>query len=100
MASKRFVMLEGKPFQWNIEKNIQLQQEREISFEMVVQAIKDQKSLDVIPHFNQEKYPSQEILVIQINDYVYLVPHIENDNYYFLKTIIPSRKMKKKYLGK
>jgi uncharacterized DUF497 family protein len=93
-------MLEGKPFQWNVEKNDQLQQDRGISFEMVAQAIKDKKSLEVIPHPNQEKYPSQEMLVIQINDYVYLVPYVEADDYYFLKTIFPSRKMNKKYSGK
>jgi hypothetical protein len=30
---------------------------------------------------------------------VYLVPFVENDTDIFLKTIIPSRKMTKKYLG-
>ncbi len=30
---------------------------------------------------------------------VYLVPFVENSQEIFLKTIIPSRKMKKKYLG-
>jgi len=93
-------MLEGKPIQWNEEKDHQLQQDRGISFEMVVQAIEDGKSLDVIPHPNQGKYPSQEMLVIQIDDYVYLVPYVETEDYYFLKTAFPSRKMQKKYLEK
>lgn len=93
-------MLKGKPLRWNPEKNLQLQQDRGINFEMVAQAIKDKKSLDDIPHPNQGKYPSQKILVIEINQYIYTVPYVEDDNYYFLKTIIPSRKMTKKYLGK
>ena len=93
-------MLEGKPLQWNSEKNLQLQQERGISFEMVAQIIEESGFLEIIPHPNQEKYPSQEMLVIQINGYVYLVPYVEADDYYFLKTIFPSRKMTKKYLGK
>jgi uncharacterized DUF497 family protein len=88
-----------KPFRWNDKKNIQLQAEREINFEMAVSAITEGNVLDVIEHPNQEKYPSQRIFVIRINQYVYLVPFVENDREIFLKTIIPSRKMKKKYLG-
>jgi hypothetical protein len=32
-------------------------------------------------------------------DYVYLVPFVEDENTVFLKTIIPSRKATKQYLG-
>ena len=39
-------MFEDKPFQWNPEKNLQLQQQRGINFEMVVQSIKEKKFLD------------------------------------------------------
>lgn len=88
-----------KPFRWNDKKNIQLQAEREINFEMAVSAITEGNVLDIIEHPNQEKYPSQRIFIIRINQYVYLVPFVENDREIFLKTIIPSRKMKKKYLG-
>jgi len=35
--------------------------------------------------------------LIQIKDYVYLVPYVEDDTSIFLKSIIPSRKMNKKY---
>lgn len=31
--------------------------------------------------------------------YVYLVPSVEEDEYYFLKTIIPSRKATRDYMG-
>lgn len=37
--------------------------------------------------------------VINIDNYVYLVPFIEDQQKYFLKTIFPSRKATKKYLG-
>ena len=50
-------------------------------------------------HPNQEKYPSQQIVIIELNNYVYLVPFVQDGNEVFLKTIIPNRKMKKKYLG-
>jgi hypothetical protein len=55
--------------------------------------------LDIIQHPNLEKYPSQRIFILEIDHYVYLVPFVENEQEIFLKTIIPSRKMKKKYLG-
>ena len=39
------------------------------------------------------------ILVVYIDQYVYLVPYIETDDEVFLKTIIPSRKATKRYVG-
>jgi hypothetical protein len=45
------------------------------------------------------RYPGQQIHVIAIEDYVYLVPFIESEEEVFLKTIIPSRKATKKYRG-
>ena len=76
-----------------------LQVERGISFEVVVTAIEENRLLDVIEHPNQEKYPSQRIFIVEIDQYVYMVPFFESDEEIFLKTIIPSRKLKKKYLG-
>jgi hypothetical protein len=55
--------------------------------------------LDDIDHPNQEKYGHQNMFVINVDDYVYLVPYVENEQEIFLKTIIPSRKATKKYLG-
>lgn len=88
-----------KPFRWNDEKNTLLQADRGISFELVVTAIAEDKLLDVIEHPNQEKYLAQRIFVVEIDRYVYMVPFVESDDEIFLKTIIPSRKLKKKYLG-
>ncbi len=88
-----------KPFRWNEEKNRQLQAERGISFEQALQAIASDQLLDVIEHPNQTRYPSQRVFIIEMNQYVYLVPFVENDQEIFLKTIIPSRKLKKQYLG-
>jgi len=34
-----------------------------------------------------------------IDGYAYLVPYVENEEEIFLKTIIPSRKATKRYLG-
>ena len=89
----------GKSFQWNQEKNEQLRTERKISFETVVSSIEEGNLIDTIQHPNQEKYPNQRIFIVKIDSYIYLIPFIENDTEIFLKTIIPSRKMKKQYLG-
>jgi uncharacterized DUF497 family protein len=88
-----------KPLVWSAAKNKQLKAERKIDFDTVVLAISQGRVLDVIEHPNQDKYPSQRIFILAINQYVYLVPFVENEQNIFLKTIIPSRKMKKKYLG-
>ena len=89
----------GKPFCWNQEKNEQLQTERKINFETVISSIEEGNLVDIIQHPNQEKYPNQRIFIVEINRYVYLVPFVESDTEFFLKTIIPSRKLKKQYLG-
>ncbi|PSF34935.1 toxin [Aphanothece hegewaldii CCALA 016] len=88
-----------KPFHWNPTKNQQLITQRGLSFDEVVQAIAQGQLLDLIEHPNPEQYSHQKIFIVKIKDYVYLVPFVENESEIFLKTIIPSRKMKKKYLG-
>jgi uncharacterized DUF497 family protein len=88
-----------KYFDWNVEKNDELIQERGISFEEIVFCIMHDGLLDVIEHPNKDSYPNQKIFIVNIDDYVYLVPFVEDEKTIFLKTIIPSRKMTKKYLG-
>jgi len=53
--------------------------------------------LDSYEHPNKVKYPRQSIFVVQTSSYVYLVPFVEEEKYYFLKTIIPNSEAKKKY---
>ena len=85
---------------WNTDKNIILKKERGISFEDVLYYIKIGKLLAIIKHPLQDKYPGQQMYIIEINNYAYLVPFVETGNEIFLKTIIPSRKATKKYLEK
>ncbi len=87
-----------KPFNWNEDKNITLKRERGISFEEILEAISGDGLLDIVEHHNQARYPNQRIFIVRVNNYVYVVPFVESDRNIFLKTIIPSRKMKKKYL--
>ena len=81
------------------EKNLKLRKERGIGFEEVIAAIDEDKVLDIIPHHNKKLYPHQMILVIEINHYVYLVPYVEKEDLLVLKTVFPSRKFTKQYLG-
>lgn len=81
-----------KPFFWNPEKNDLLIAERGVGFEQVVIAIEQGSLLDVREHPNAQRYPNQKLLIMEINGYGYLVPVVEETEYYFLKTIIPSRK--------
>ena len=81
---------------WDQEKNILLQKTRGVSFEDVEDAILNDKIIDIVPHHNQEKYPHQEIIIIEIKGYIYYVPFVLDEEKIFLKTIIPSRKYNKR----
>lgn len=87
-----------KYFDWDARKNELLKVEREICFEDVIIAIAEGKLLAILEHPNKAKYPNQKIFVVNINNYAFLVPFVEDSEKVFLKTIIPSRKATKKYI--
>ena len=90
--------LPEKIVNWNNDKNEWLKSERNISFEELIVAIAEHdKLIDIIQ--NNGKYRDQKVLVVEIENYIYLCPFIENDNEIFLKTIYPSRKLTKIYLN-
>jgi uncharacterized DUF497 family protein len=86
-----------KPLRWSHEKNQELQRTRGVSFEEVADRIEHERVLDVRRHPNRAKYAHQRIFVIELDEYVYLVPFVEDETCIFLKTIIPSRKVKKEF---
>ena len=88
-----------KSFDWNSEKNQKLIEERGISFEDASYYLLNNGLLDDLPHPNPDKYPNQRIFVIDVDGYVYLIPYVESKECFFLKTIIPSRKATRDYLG-
>jgi len=89
-----------KPFRWNPEKNDALKGARGLSFESVVVAVESGGLLDIVNHPNQAKYPKQRVLVVAIENYAHLVPFVDEEDHYFLKTVIPSRKATRDYLHK
>ena len=88
-----------KYFDWDDAKNAKLRTERGIGFEDIVFHIERGDLLDILEHPNPERYGGQRIFVVRREDYVYLVPFVEDEHTVFLKTIIPSRKATKEYLG-
>ena len=112
-----------KYFAWDGAKNAKLGAERGIGFEDVVFHIERGDLLDILEHPNPERDGGQRIFVVRREDDVYLVPFppspaswrrglrrglavalraeadVEDDQTVFQKTIIPSRKATKQYLG-
>jgi hypothetical protein len=88
-----------KYYDWNDDKNELLKKLRGASFEQVVLAIVSGDLVDRVKHPNPEKYPNQRVFLVKIEDYIYSVPYIEDDEKIFLKTIIPNSKATKKHLG-
>ncbi len=90
----------GKKLTWDIEKNKWLvsNSDRAVCFEDIVASIETGGLLDDIEHINSEKYPHQRMYVVLLNDYVYCVPYVEDDESVFLKTVYPSRKLTAIYL--
>ncbi len=72
---------------------------RGVAFEQMVVAIEAGVLLDILVHPNQARYPNQRVLVIASDGYAYLVPFVEETDHFFLKTVIPSRKATREYLG-
>ena len=88
-----------KPFRWDPDKNGRLNVRRGISFEEVVAAVEEDGLKDILVHPNQRRYAGQVVLAVAYRDYIFLVPSVEEKTYYFIKTIIPSRKATRDYLG-
>ncbi len=88
-----------KLFDWNDDKNELLKDERGVSFEAIIYHITHGGLLDTIEHPNPKVYPGQRVFIVNVEGYACLVPFVEDDKTIFLKTIIPSRKVTRKYLG-
>jgi uncharacterized DUF497 family protein len=122
-GTRRAILEAVKYFDWDDAKNARLRTERGIGFEEIVFHIERGDLLDILEHPNPERYGGQRIFVVRRENYVYLVPFppspanrrrglrrglavalraeadVEDEDTVFLKTIIPSRKATKQYLG-
>ena len=80
-----------KELRWSFEKNEQLKKERGVSFEGLV----DARFIGIEKHLSK---PHQRLMVFELRGYAWVVPYVESESAYFLKTAFPSRKHTKKYL--
>ena len=80
-----------KEFRWDMLKSQRLKRTRGVSFEEI---ISNSKILDIINH---PERANQRMLVCWYKNYVWLVPFVIEKEYYFLKTLYPSRKLTKIY---
>ncbi len=87
-----------KHFARDEAKNQAWKNDRGIGFEEIVFHIAKGDLLDILEHPNPGRYRNQRIFVVRRDEYVFLVPFVEDDAMVFLKTIIPSRKATKQYL--
>ena len=87
-------------FLWKEDKNDLLKQQRNISFEQIVLSIENKQIVDVMEHPNQKKYKGQIVILVERDNYVYVVPASISDSgeECHLKTIFPSRKYTDKFL--
>ena len=87
-----------KHYQWDLLKNMWLKAERGVCFDDVLIALDSDRLIERRDHPNKDKYPNQKEFIILIEDYVYVVPFVEDEEKIFLKTVFPSRKETKRYL--
>ena len=74
------------------DKEIWLKENRGLSFNHVLSHIENDDLFDVRKHPNKERCSNLKLLILKMNDYVYVIPFVENHGVMFLKTIVPSRK--------
>jgi hypothetical protein len=86
-------------FNWSNEKNEDLKKTRNIGSEEIIISIENSDVLDIFEN-SAPQYKNQIIIIVEFEDYAYVVPAVKSGNEYFLKTIFPSRKYTNKYLKK
>ncbi len=55
--------------------------------------------LEIVPHPKPAKYPRQKIMVVGVAGCAHLVPFVEDDDHFFVKTVIPSRKATRNFIA-
>jgi len=89
-------------FDYSKGKDLILREVRGVGFKDIIEEINKGRVLDNIDHFNKKKYPNQKIFIVRVKDKVYAVPYVIDKirKVKYLKTIYPSRILKKKYTKK
>ena len=83
-----------KYLNWNPKKNELLKRERGIAFEEIAYLIESEQIIGIEENPGRS---NQKLYVLEIENYAFIVPFVENDKEIFLKTAFPSRKYTKRY---
>ena len=86
-----------KKIRWDESKNLWLRRTRGLTFEEIVLRLAGEDLLDIMDHPHIHRYPGQRLFVVRVENLVVFVPFVEDKETIFLKTIIPSRRLKKIY---
>lgn len=86
--------------QWSSEKNALLIRQFGFGFERVLVALSEGALLDERAHPNAERFGHQRQLVVDMDSYAWIVPFVGDGEVTFLKTLYPSRKATRDYLGR
>ena len=81
-----------KELRWSKEKNQELKQKRNITFEQLTNST----FIGIEEH---PKRPNQYLMLFEFKGYIWVVPFVVDADHFFLKTAFPDRKLTKKYLG-
>jgi len=84
---------------WNPSKNAELKQRHGIGFEEVLVVIAEGGLLDERDHRNRARYAHQRQWIVEIDGYVWVISFVRQGDSIFLKTMFPSRKDTRDYLG-
>ena len=81
-----------KQIRWDVLKNERLKKARGASFEDLINS-------KLIKIMKNPKRVNQNIMLFEYKKYIWVVPFVEEKDYYFLKTLFPSRKYTKMFKG-
>ena len=81
-----------KEIKWDLLKNERLKKTRGVSFEELLNS----KLVTILKHPSRA---NQKIMLFEHKKYIWIVPFVEEKDYYFLKTVFPSRKYTKIHKG-
>jgi uncharacterized DUF497 family protein len=86
-----------KTISWNESKSEWLRKKRGIGFEEIAFLLAGDGLVDIIDHPDPHRHPRQRIFIVRFGSQILSVPFVEDEGAVFLKTVFPSRKMKRIY---
>jgi uncharacterized DUF497 family protein len=87
-----------KEIRYSKEKDLLLKKERNVSFQDIKKAFDENRIVAIVKNPNNTRYRNQKMFLVTIDNYIYVVPFVEDADHLFLKTIYPSKKYTKRYL--